>query len=216
MMTIDAFDAPATSDSVTLGPIAPAESGQLLDLLARGMRDNPVHLAAFGEDPAERARRVRQLFAVAQKRPGFLDHLTVARSPEGTIVGVYGAVPPGECQPGPVAKLLILPALLRVGFGNARRVGAWLDAWSKQDPPGRHWHIGPVAVDAHLQGQGIGSVLMRDLASRMDAAGEDAYLETDKAINVRFYEKFGFEVVAEREVLGIPNWFMLRKPHSAS
>ena len=25
-----------------------------------------------------------------------------------------------------------------------------------------------------------------------------------------FYEKFGFEVIAEQEVLGVPNWFMLR------
>jgi len=48
-------------------------------------------------------------------------------------------------------------------------------------------------------------------SARMDAAGEDAYLETDKPINVRFYERFGFEVVGEQEVLGVPNWFMVRR-----
>ena len=37
-----------------------------------------------------------------------------------------------------------------------------------------------------------------------------AYLETDKAINVTFYERQGFEVVAEEVVLGTPNWFMRR------
>jgi ribosomal protein S18 acetylase RimI-like enzyme len=58
---------------------------------------------------------------------------------------------------------------------------------------------------------GIGSKLLRVFCARMDAAGEDAYLETDKAINVRLYERFGFEVVTEGEVLGIPNWFMLRR-----
>ena len=47
----------------------------------------------------------------------------------------------------------------------------------------------------------------------MDAEeGEDAYLETDKEINVGFYERFGFEVVSKEEVLGTPNWFMLRRP----
>jgi hypothetical protein len=45
----------------------------------------------------------------------------------------------------------------------------------------------------------------------MDAAGEDAYLETDKPINVRFYERFGFEVVGEQEVFGVTNWFILRR-----
>ena len=30
--------------------------------------------------------------------------------------------------------------------------------------------------------------------------------------NVRFYERFGFEVIGEEEVLGNSNWFMLRRP----
>jgi predicted N-acetyltransferase YhbS len=72
--------------------------------------------------------------------------------------------------------------------------------------------VGPVAVDPHLQGLGIGSDLMRALCRRMDAAGEEAYLETDKEINVRFYERFGFEVVGEEDVLGVPGWIMLRHP----
>ena len=54
----------------------------------------------------------------------------------------------------------------------------WLRTWSKHDPDERHWHLAPVAVDAHLQGRGIGSKLMRDFCARMDAAGEIAYLET--------------------------------------
>ena len=66
-------------------------------------------------------------------------------------------------------------------------------------------------MDAHLQGKGVGSLLMRVFCVRMDAAGEDAYLETDKPENVRFYERFGFEVVGEGEVLGVTNWFMLRR-----
>lgn len=88
----------------------------------------------------------------------------------------------------------------------------WLGTWSKHDPKERHWHLGPVAVDAHLQGMGIGSNLMRVFCAKMDAAGETAYLETDKDINVRFYEKFGFEVVGEEDVIGVPNWFMIRHP----
>jgi hypothetical protein len=44
----------------------------------------------------------------------------------------------------------------------------------------------------------------------VDAAGEAAYLETDKVENVRFYEKFDFEVVEEATVLDTPNWFMSR------
>jgi ribosomal protein S18 acetylase RimI-like enzyme len=57
---------------------------------------------------------------------------------------------------------------------------------------------------------GIGSKLMRVFCAQMDAAGEAAYLETDKSINVRFYERFGFEIVGEEQVIGVPNWYMAR------
>jgi ribosomal protein S18 acetylase RimI-like enzyme len=54
-------------------------------------------------------------------------------------------------------------------------------------------------------------MLMRVFCERMDEAWEAAYLETDKEINVRFYEKFGFEVTGEDEVLGVCNWYMFRR-----
>jgi hypothetical protein len=38
------------------------------------------------------------------------------------------------------------------------------------------------------------------------------YLETDRPSNVRFYERFGFDVVGEGQVLGLPNWYMRREP----
>jgi hypothetical protein len=41
-----------------------------------------------------------------------------------------------------------------------------------------------------------------------------AYLETDRPENVRLYEKFGFVTTSEALVLGTPNWFMQRRPHS--
>jgi predicted N-acetyltransferase YhbS len=69
-----------------------------------------------------------------------------------------------------------------------------------------------VAVDEGLQRMGVGSRLMEVYCAQVDASGEDAYLETDKPGNVSFYERFGFELVGEQEVLGVPNWFMTRKP----
>ena len=38
----------------------------------------------------------------------------------------------------------------------------------------------------------------------------------DKRENVAFYERFGFEVVGEDEVLGVRNWFMLRSSKGAA
>ena len=51
---------------------------------------------------------------------------------------------------------------------------------------------------------------MQVFCAQMDTAHDDAYLETDEEQNVRFYGRYGFEVVGEVEVLGVSNWFMLR------
>jgi ribosomal protein S18 acetylase RimI-like enzyme len=136
--------------------------------------------------------------------------MLAARGPDGSILGVCGMMPPGRCQPGLVRQLRLLPALLALGPRSAGRTMSWLGAWSKHDPDEHHLHLGPVAVDVHLQGMGVGSLLMRAFCQRMDEAAEDSYLETDKEINVRFYEKFGFEVTGEDDVLGVRNWYMFR------
>ena len=63
-----------------------------------------------------------------------------------------------------------------------------------------------------MRGKGVGSRLVADHVEELDAGEETGYLETDKADNVRFYRRFGFEVVAGANVLGVPNWFMVRPP----
>ncbi len=190
-----------------------AEMEEVLDVVSRGMRDNPQHVAAFGEDPEIRRRRFRALMAAAFSASNF-SHALVARREDGVIVGVCGMLPPGDCRPDLRQGLRLLPALLSIGPRPTGRLMRWMGAWKRHDPEERHWHLGPLAVNAHLQGEGVGSRMMRVFCAKMDAAGEDAYLETDKPINVRFYERFGFEVVGEEEVLGVPNWFMLRRARS--
>ena len=49
----------------------------------------------------------------------------------------------------------------------------------------------------------------------MDQLQTLSYLETDKFENIAFYQKFGFTVFAEAEVLNVPNWFMSRPPRTA-
>lgn len=200
--------------SIEVGNLEASRMREALGVITRGMRDNPMQVAALGENPEVRERKLRRMFdaVAASEETGQDRQLLGARDSDGSILGVLGMQPPGRCQPGLGRQLRVVPALLGLGPRNARRVMKWLGAWSKHDPDERHWHLGPVAVDAHLQGKGIGSNLMRVFCAKMDAAGETAYLETDKDINVRFYRQFGFEVVGEEDVLGIPNWFMIRPP----
>jgi ribosomal protein S18 acetylase RimI-like enzyme len=198
-------------ERLEIGPLDVSEVGEALEVVTRGMRDNPTHVSAFGENPEVRERRIRRLFSGAFIVLDLPRHMLAARSADGEIVGAMGIIPPGECRPSAAQQLRLLPRLLANGPRSAGRTAKWMGVWNRHDPTERHWHFGPLAVDAHLQGMGIGSKLMRVFCARMDAAGEDAYLETDKPINVCFYERFGFEVVSEEEVIGVTNWFMLRR-----
>jgi len=179
-------------------------------IVARGMRDNPLHIAALGSDANQRVNRLTGMFSVAL--PLVLSKGILLGAFDGeTLVGIAGMLAPGRCQPTAMEKLTLAPRIIPgVGFDAAVKVRSWLDQWAKYDLRQPHWHLGPVSVDAHLQGTGIGTRLMNEYCSRVDATHAAGYLETDKASNVNFYEKFGFETVASAAVLETPNWFMTR------
>ncbi len=198
-------------DELEVGALGAGDAGQVVGVLSRGMRDNPVHVAAFGDDPQRRKKSLHHLFGTAFGVMGLHKHMLAARSEDGTIVGVVGMMPPGECLPSPAEQLRMLPGMLRNGPRAAYRTMRWMGAWKKHHPEKQHWHLGPIAVDVGLQRRGVGSLLMEVFSAQVDASGVEAYLETVKPGNVRFYERFGFEVVGEQEVLGVPNWFMLRR-----
>ncbi len=198
--------------SIEVCDLRPEEVPEAVGVLARGMRDNPLHVAAFGDDPGRRLARQARLFRGFFR--AFPAQQPICAIRDSTLVGVTGVAPVATCQPTATQRLRLLPDLAALGPRSAARVGRWISSWAKRDPDEAHVHLGPLAVDAHLQGQGIGSLIMREHCRRLDDGREVGYLETDKAENVRFYERFGFEVVGEEPVIGVPNWFMRRAPQS--
>ncbi len=204
------MSAPGHQGAVEVGELPGAEVPEAVGVLARGMRDNPLHVAAFGADPERRRRRLERFF-------GAFFRVMRAQTPlaahdAGTLVGVTGVAPPGTCQPAIRDELRLLPTVLAMGPATSARMMRWVAAWAAHDPSEPHSHLGPLAVDAHLQGRGIGTRILAEYCARLDRAGELAYLETDKPVNVRIYERHGFRVISEEQVIGVPNWFMRREP----
>jgi ribosomal protein S18 acetylase RimI-like enzyme len=196
--------------NVEIRELSDGETLTAARVLGRGMRDNPMHIQVFGPDANRREEALSLMFAPVlrqQVRKG----IVLAGLISGELVGVLGMVPPKCCQLTIPEKITILPALLRgSGLKSTLRVLEWTGDWSRNDCKTTHWHLGPVAIDRHLQGQGVGSTLLNEFCQRIDNYRSAAYLETDKEENVTFYKRFGFEVVNEHRVLGIKNWFMLR------
>ena len=197
---------------VDVRDLARQEIPVAVGVLARGMLDNPLHVAAVGPDPERRLRALERLFAALFR---VMERQTpICAVDDGTILGVTGIAPAATCQPTGRQRLRLLPAIVGLGPRTAARVGKWISAWAARDPAEPHWHLGPLAVDTHLQGRGIGTRILREYCRRLDESDIAGYLETDKPENVRLYERHGFDVIGEQVVLGVPNWFMLRKPRS--
>jgi ribosomal protein S18 acetylase RimI-like enzyme len=196
---------------LTLRELQRAELREATRLLGRGMCDNPANVRAFGVQDTNRRSWALTRFFVPVLHGLYERGLILGAFRDDTLMGVCGMARPGRCQPSLLEKLSVVPSVV---FGNPvgtpLRVLRWVGEWSRRDPADRHWHLGPVAVDSHLRGQGIGGTMLAEFCARMDDCGMLSYLETDKSENVRFYQKFGFTVIAEAEVLGVPNWFMSR------
>lgn len=181
-------------------------------LLAEGMRDNPLHVKAFGEDADRRQQRLHR----------FLDRLVRHVHAHGVLLGAYvhgqqigvlGMMKPGHCRPARWDLLRMSGAIVaRNPPRGILRIHRWLSAWSRNDLGEPHAHIGPLAVSPAWRRRGVAKKLMRRCCRRLDALSDVAWLETDLATNVAFYETLGFTVVREKRVLGVTNWFMRRDP----
>ena len=191
------------------------EMNDAADLVARAMQENPLNIAAFGANPTLRAARVQRMFRILLPtihRKGFV----LGAVDGGGLVGIAASMPSSRCQPSASEKLVIAARILQaVGPVGFVRMLRWTQVWAAHDEDLPHWHLGPVAVDAHLQGGGIGSTLMSEYCRRLDRAAAIGYLETDKGLNTRFYTRFGFRTAGETSVLEVPNWFM-RRPAAAT
>jgi GNAT superfamily N-acetyltransferase len=199
---------------VDIRALAPDELQAAGALLAHGMRDNPLHVKAFGADPDRRGRRL----------PRFLGDLVayvhsngavLGASADGELLGVLGMMEPGGCRPALTDALRFGRTIVASNRpAGIVRILRWLATWARNDPADPHWHIGPMAVRPAYRRRGIGRRLMTHCCERMDALAATAYLETDLAINVTFYKTLGFVVTRQEAVLGVPNWFMSRPPSS--
>lgn len=188
------------------------------EMLARAFDDDPPNVWLFPEE--ERRRRALRGNSILVTRYG-LRYGEVYLTP-GAQQGAAIWLPADDPLPS-IRRMLrvgfghVISAPVRFGFGTFSRFMAMLDQMEvmhKRDVPARHWYLMTLGVDPPRQGQGVGSMLIQPGLARADGDLVACYLETAKEINVKFYEKHGFEVIREIELAGggPPLWTMKREP----
>ena len=182
-------------------------------LVGRAMRDNPANVAVFRMPNVEHRSVAMGHFFVPVLRGIYQRGLVLGAFRSNSLVGICGMARPGFCRPSSIERVRVFPrAVIGNSIGTPLRILNWVGEWARRDPDEPHWHLGPVAVEPSLQGQGIGTAMLNAFCGLVDGTCTPSYLETDKRENIRLYQRFGFTVVESAEVLGIPNWFMSRVP----
>jgi ribosomal protein S18 acetylase RimI-like enzyme len=170
-------------------------------VLSVAMLDNPLHVAIFQDQGEKERLEIEKMFLeLFNELPGII---YLAKEKQD-IVGVMRMK---SCEG---KKATEAPQDSKDENDIGWRKSVWLSEWARRDPFSQHWHLGPIGVLPSHQGLGIGSMLMERFCKEVDACQTQAYLETDLDKNVRFYEKFGFKVVAESDIFGVKNRFMVR------
>ncbi len=199
--------------------LAPGERDVAAGVMARPFGNDEMTTFAL-PDAAERARRL----------PGMMGR-TVDHARRYGDVRTTGAIPGATgvdgvaCWLAPGTTSLTLPRVVRSGLvllpvslgpAAARRMSGFdapMNAAHARLMPGRHWYLWILATDPAHQGKGVGRALLEDGLTRADADGLPVYLETLQESNVRYYTKFGFEIVEEIPLeAGLRAWAMVRQP----
>ena len=170
-------------------------------VLSEAMLKNPVHIAVFqGHGEKERKIIEKMFFELLSGLPGITFLARINRQ----IVGVMRMK---SCDGSKVSN----ENAQTEDENNLDWRKSYLhNEWARHDPLDQHWHLGPVGVLPSHQERGIGTKLLSRFCQEVDACLSPAFLETDTSKNVRFYARFGFEVVKETEIFDVKNRYMWR------
>lgn len=203
---------------VDLSPLTPRgrDLGDAALVAARAFHDDPF-FEFLDPHAVTRARGLaifwRSTIAAAAPRAT----MTAARRPgDGRLLGLSVVVPPGRWPLPAVQQGRQLAGALRamiprpVALVRGTRYLLSMEAAHPKDPT---WYLMLLVVDPSAQRGGIGARLQQDMLRRADLDGIDCYLETQKADNVPYYGRFGYEVTQElRPVKGGPPLYLMRRP----
>ena len=177
-----------------------ADISEAAHVLSIAMLNNPLHRAVFlGHGEQERKEIEKMFYDLLSTAPG----IVYLAKENDKIIGVMRFK---SCN----GKGGDEPDMLEHDKNINWRKATWLEEWAERDPVEPHWHLGPIVVLPSRRGRGVGTKLMRRFCREVDECSASAYLETDLEKNVRFYEKFGFKVIAGSTMFDVENRYMVR------
>jgi GNAT superfamily N-acetyltransferase len=198
-------------DGSDIRKMTPGEVRAVARTLAHAFYDDP-HFRWFIRDDAKRMHKAERGFAT------FIARVWLRHDESYTHERLIGAalwMPPNTWHLGPLAQLLLLPAVVRdLRLDTPRLLKALAFIEKKHPHQPAHWYLPVIGVVPAWQGRGYGAALLHAVLQRCDADRVPAYLEAGTPRSRALYERNGFESVEECRYAddGPPLWRMWREP----
>ena len=180
--------------------------------LADAFTDDPVIGWLIPFDVANRERRLTTFFT-SMSRSYLRRNKNVYLAGDGQGGALWSAPGSWTLPMSEIARESA-PAFRAFGGNLLRALRTQLEVESEHPKEPKHWYLGYLGVRCDSQGQGIGSLMLREVLEQADAAGVPAYLESSNEKNLSLYERHGFAVTKSYSALGRgPTiWRMWRDP----
>lgn len=203
-------------------PLHPRDHAAASDLLARAFDVNPPHRCIFADVSTRPARMQWLMSRVVRIQSDLCEGFGARRGGALACVGFWQ--PPSAREMGLVDMVRhgLIAAPFALGLRSTRRavrIQFAMEHRRTEVLAGRAaWCLHTFGVDPSLQGQGVGTAVLRGELARLDARAEahPIVLETQTEANVWFYRRLGFEVVDETPfeygTCGFTSWIMMREP----
>jgi ribosomal protein S18 acetylase RimI-like enzyme len=202
------------------------------DLCARAFLDSPSYVGIYGGTSEWRYGELVFLFEsnlrmIFTTQPNSL-HGGYDHSSETPKLVCFFMFPRSDTPSATLwqkisAGLLLIP--LRCGFSVFSRLmtsSSHFDEIFEKALPQTHFELQRMVVDPNYQGKGIGSRCLSEALKKADSLSLPVILGTQEEINVRFYEKLGFEIYLQEKFSPTgsatdeyDNWIMIRQPKSS-
>jgi GNAT superfamily N-acetyltransferase len=195
-------------------PTNPQSSRQVAQVLGKAFENDPVSIAVYKNYAAgKRLRALTVDFSIELSvciHKGYPIHV----KEDGKIVAAAMIYPPGTYPLSIIDQwLIVFKSFFMNGFYDIRNWLKWLEEIDKNHPTEAHYYLEYIGVEPGYQGKGYGSSLIKHLIHKADELGVGCYLENANPLNLPFYQHFGFQITSEKEIIGLPSWFMWRPPN---
>jgi GNAT superfamily N-acetyltransferase len=193
-------------------PVTHQSCQEAARVLGRAFVGEPVSMAVYRGFTAE--KRLRNLTAdfAAEMEVCVRKGLPLQVCEDGKIVATAVIYQPGSYPlPAGEQMKIFFKSIWGHDFYDLRPWLRWLVEIDKIHPQEPHYYLEYMGVEPKYQGKGFGSAILRHVTTLSDREKTGCYLETASPQNVPLYQRFGFQVMAEKQVIGLRSWFMWRE-----